>query len=122
MPALRRAPAVLPFAATPAEREGARDPRPSLQERYASPAVYAAAVEAAAGRLEAEGLLLAEDVAAINAAAAADTGALARLAHALAGASAQLGRSSTALACRALERAARAGRVDLTALVQLTSR
>ena len=69
--------AVLPFAATPAEREGARDPRPSLQERYASPAAYAAAVEAAAGRLEAEGLLLAEDVAAINAAAAADT--LARL-------------------------------------------
>ena len=60
-----------------AEREAARDPRPSLEERYASPGAYAAAVQAAALRLQAERLLLPEDVMAINAAAAADT--LARL-------------------------------------------
>lgn len=71
--------AVLPFAATRAEREGARDPRPSLEERYASPAAYAAAAQAAATRLGVERLLLAEDVAAITAAASADT--LARLAR-----------------------------------------
>lgn len=69
--------AVLPFAATQAERESTRDPRPSLEERYASTAAYAAAVRVAAERLQAERLLLSEDVAAINAAAAADT--LARL-------------------------------------------
>lgn len=69
--------AVLPFAATQAEREANGDPRLSLAERYATPEAYVAAVRAAAERLAVERLLLSEDVAAINAAAAADT--LARL-------------------------------------------
>ncbi len=69
--------AVLPFVATKAEREAARDPRLSLEERYAAPAAYVTAVRAAAERLAAERLLLAEDVEAITTAAAADR--LARL-------------------------------------------
>jgi hypothetical protein len=69
--------AVLPFAATRAEREAARDPRPSIEERYATPADYVAAVRAAADRLAAERLMLAEDVETVAAAATADT--LARL-------------------------------------------
>jgi hypothetical protein len=69
--------AVLPFAATRAEREAARDPRPSLEERYPTPAAYAAAVKAAAERAVVERVLLPEDAEAINSAAAADT--LARL-------------------------------------------
>jgi hypothetical protein len=69
--------AVLPFAATKAEREAARDPRPSLEERYPTADAYVAAVRASAARLAAERLLLAEDVAAITAAASADS--LARL-------------------------------------------
>lgn len=70
--------AVVPFAATSAEREAARDPRPSIEERYATPAAYVAAVRASAERLAAERLLLPEDVAAITTAASA--GSLARLA------------------------------------------
>jgi hypothetical protein len=69
--------AVVPFAATQAEREAAGDPRPSLAERYATPAAYVAAVKAAAERLAAERLLLPADVAGITAAAEADS--LARL-------------------------------------------
>jgi hypothetical protein len=69
--------AVVPFAATRAEREAAGDPRPSLAERYATAEAYVAAVRAAAERLAAERLLLAADVAAITAAAEGDT--LARL-------------------------------------------
>jgi hypothetical protein len=69
--------AVLPFAATRAERLAASDPRPSLEERYPTPAAYVAAVKAAAERLVAERLLLPEDMAAMIAAAEADT--LARL-------------------------------------------
>ncbi|HEY4251109.1 MAG TPA: alpha/beta hydrolase domain-containing protein [Roseomonas sp.] len=69
--------AVIPFAATRAEREAARDPRPSIAERYPTPGAYVAAVSAAAGRLAAGRLLLPEDVAAITAAAEAD--GLARL-------------------------------------------
>lgn len=69
--------AVLAFAATRAEREAARDPRPSIEERYATPEAYVAAVRASAERLAAERLLLPEDVVAITAAAEADT--LARL-------------------------------------------
>ncbi|WP_421988408.1 alpha/beta hydrolase domain-containing protein [Roseococcus sp.] len=69
--------AVLPFAATRAEREATGDPRLSLAERYAAPADYVAAVRAAAGRLAAERLLLPEDVEAVTAAATADR--LARL-------------------------------------------
>lgn len=53
--------AVVPFAATRAEREAARDPRPSLAERYADEAAYVAAVRAAAARMVAERLLLPED-------------------------------------------------------------
>ncbi len=59
--------AVLPLAATRAEREAQGDPRPSLEERYPTPAAYAAAVRAAADRLVAERLLLPEDAAAISA-------------------------------------------------------
>jgi Alpha/beta hydrolase domain len=69
--------AVLPFAETRAAREAARDPRPSLEERYPTPAAYAAAVKAAAERAVAERLLLPEDAEAVTAAAAAGT--LARL-------------------------------------------
>lgn len=57
-----------------------------------------------------------------QAARAVDTAALAAAAHALAGASAQLGRLETAVLCRTVEREARAGRVDGTTLAQLTSR
>ncbi|MBC5767836.1 hypothetical protein H8R02_25465 [Ramlibacter sp. GTP1] len=53
--------AVVPFAATRAQRQAANDPRPSLEERYASNAAYVAAVRAAADRLVAERLLLPED-------------------------------------------------------------
>lgn len=69
--------AVVAFATTRAEREAARDPRPSIEERYATPAAYVAAVRASVGRLAAERLLLPDDVATITAAAEAD--ALARL-------------------------------------------
>ncbi len=68
---------VVPLAATRAEREAAGDPRPSIAERYPTPAAYVAAVSATAQRMAAERLLLAEDVAAITAAAQGDT--LARL-------------------------------------------
>ncbi len=53
--------AVVPFAATRAEREAAGDPRPSIAERYADNAAYVAAVRAAAARMVAERLLLPED-------------------------------------------------------------
>jgi hypothetical protein len=69
--------AVLPFAATRAEREASGDPRLSLEERYPTPEAYVTAVRAAAERLAAERLLLPADVEAIAAAAAADK--LARL-------------------------------------------
>ena len=69
--------AVVAFAATRAERETARDPRLSVEERYATPAAYVAAVKAAAERLVAERMLLAEDLPRIAAMAEADS--LARL-------------------------------------------
>ncbi|WP_219763983.1 alpha/beta hydrolase domain-containing protein [Neoroseomonas alba] len=69
--------AVLPFAATRAERDAARDPRLSIEERYASQDDYAAAVRRAAERLVVERLMLAEDVDAVVSSARADT--LARL-------------------------------------------
>jgi hypothetical protein len=53
--------AVVPFAATRAEREAAGDPRPSLAERYADSAAYVAAVRAAAVQMVAERLLLPQD-------------------------------------------------------------
>lgn len=68
---------VVPFAATRAERMVNNDPRPSLEERYADNAAYVAAVRASVERLAAERLLLAEDAAAMI--AAAEAGTLARL-------------------------------------------
>src|SRR4029450_10297878 len=56
----------LPFAATAAARRASGDPRPSIEERYASRAAYLERVREAAGRLggggvgEAPGLLVAE--------------------------------------------------------------
>lgn len=55
----------IPFARSRAEREAAGDPRPSLEERYPTPAAYAEAVRRAAGTLVAARLLLAEDAAAL---------------------------------------------------------
>jgi hypothetical protein len=50
--------AVVPFAATRAEREAKGDPRLSVAERYADSAAYVAAVRAAAAQMVAERLLL----------------------------------------------------------------
>lgn len=51
----------VPFASTRAEREGRRDPRASLEERYRDHAGYVRRVEEAVKRLVEERLLLAED-------------------------------------------------------------
>ncbi|HKA53179.1 MAG TPA: alpha/beta hydrolase domain-containing protein, partial [Candidatus Binatia bacterium] len=51
----------IPFATTKAQRLAAGDPRPSLEERYATQRGYVKAVEAVAERLVAERLLLPED-------------------------------------------------------------
>ncbi|NML42231.1 hypothetical protein HHL11_00625 [Ramlibacter sp. G-1-2-2] len=69
--------AVLPFAATRAEREAAHDPRLSVAERYADNAAYVAAVRAAADKMVSERLLLPEDAQRAVEAAAQDQ--LARL-------------------------------------------
>jgi hypothetical protein len=53
--------AVVPFAATRAERQAAGDPRLSIEERYASDAAYVEAVRVAAAHMVAERLLLPED-------------------------------------------------------------
>ncbi|MBI2157936.1 MAG: hypothetical protein HYU26_13690 [Candidatus Rokubacteria bacterium] len=55
--------ATLPFPRTRAEREAAGDPRPSLEERYASRDEYLRRVREAARALGAERYLLEEDVA-----------------------------------------------------------
>ena len=52
---------MIPFAQTEAERERARDPRPSLETRYAARDAWAARLAEAVDRLVAERLLLAED-------------------------------------------------------------
>ena len=52
---------MIPFAQTEAERERTRDPRPSLEARYASHDAWAAQLAEAVDRLVAERLLLAED-------------------------------------------------------------
>jgi Alpha/beta hydrolase domain len=52
----------IPFAKTKAERESARDSRPSLEERYSTPADYANKVRQSATSLMREGYLLPEDV------------------------------------------------------------
>jgi len=51
----------VPFARTKAERKAAKDPRPSLEERYHSRDGYVRKVEAAADRQIAAGFLLPED-------------------------------------------------------------
>ena len=53
--------AIVPFAATKAEREATGDPRLSIAERYADDAAYVAAVKAAAAEMVAERLLLSQD-------------------------------------------------------------
>ena len=53
----------LPFAATRQEREPTGDPRPSIEERYASEDDYASRVANAANALVNDGYLLSEDVA-----------------------------------------------------------
>ena len=63
----------LPFARTRAERDAASDPRPALDERYASRAEYVAKVRAAADALVADRLLLPADAQAyVRAAEASD--------------------------------------------------
>jgi hypothetical protein len=59
------------FTRTKAERLAARDPRPSLEERYVDHGAYVSAVTRAALALKAERCLLDEDVAAATAAAQA---------------------------------------------------
>lgn len=68
---------VVPFAATREERTKNNDPRPSVEERYASPAAYVAKVDEAAKTLVRQRLMLEEDAERQHAAAEADT--LARL-------------------------------------------
>jgi hypothetical protein len=53
---------MIEFAKTKAEREAKNDPRPSLEERYASHADYVSKVSAAANALKNDRLLLDEDV------------------------------------------------------------
>jgi hypothetical protein len=69
--------AVLPFAPTREERLATGDPRPSIEERYPSPEIYAEEIRQATERLVAERLLLPADAAAMV--AAAEAGHLARL-------------------------------------------
>ena len=55
----------VPFALTRAAREASGDPRPSIEERYASRAAYLARAREAAVRLVAERHMLAEDADAV---------------------------------------------------------
>ena len=55
--------AFIPFARTRAEREAAGDPRPSIEERYPTPADYVAAVRRATEALVAQRTLLPADAA-----------------------------------------------------------
>lgn len=59
----------IPFEDTRAERLAKGDPRPSIEERYADNAAYAAQMRAVVDDMTAEGLLLAEDADRIVAAA-----------------------------------------------------
>ena len=52
----------IPFAATRAEREARRDPRSSLEERYANREEYLNRIRAAATKLVQDGLLVSEDM------------------------------------------------------------
>jgi hypothetical protein len=53
---------MIPFARTRAERQKSGDPRPSIEERYASREEYLRKVEAAAQPLVQQGLMLQRDV------------------------------------------------------------
>jgi hypothetical protein len=61
----------VPFSVTKADRIASGDPRPSLQERYATHAGYVAAVQGAAAHAVASGFLLQADADALIAAAQA---------------------------------------------------
>ena len=63
--------AYLAFAATKGAREAAKDPRPSIAERYAGRDDYVNKIRIAARTLQADGFLLPDDAAVIIAAAAA---------------------------------------------------
>ena len=54
--------AVVPFAATKEDRLASGDPRPSIEERYASRDDYLAAVRQAAEKIVGERFILEEDV------------------------------------------------------------
>ena len=56
---------IFPFARTPAEREEARDPRPSIVERYGDRAGYLERVRREADAMIAARCLLAEDIDAV---------------------------------------------------------
>lgn len=71
--------ATLPFEASRAARLAAGDPRPSIEELYATPDAYVAAVKTATERLVYDRLMLPEDAA--EAISAAQAGTLARLAR-----------------------------------------
>ena len=60
----------LPLPETAEEQAATGDPRPAILERHADAAAYVAAIRAAAQALVADGLLLAEDVERVTAAAA----------------------------------------------------
>ena len=53
----------IPFAQTKADRDAAHDPRPSIDERYASRDQYMDKINTAAASLVKDGYLLADDVA-----------------------------------------------------------
>lgn len=55
----------IPLPRTRIERERAKDPRPSIEERYQSREQYLARVSAAARELVQQGYLLEEDIAAL---------------------------------------------------------
>jgi hypothetical protein len=57
--------AFIPFFETQAQRLAAGDPRPSLQERYPTHAIYVASVTAAANQLVKQRLLLQQDASTI---------------------------------------------------------
>jgi hypothetical protein len=73
--------AVVPFAATKEERQSTGDPRPSIEERYASKDGYLAAVRQAAEGMVAERFILEEDVDRIVAGAGARWDAFLQAVH-----------------------------------------
>jgi hypothetical protein len=56
----------IPFAQTKADRDAKRDPRPAIEERYASREQYMDRINAAAAALVKTGYLLADDVAPVT--------------------------------------------------------